>query len=150
MKPGVDQMLIGAATALATRVLPQIDPANYASGDVKTIAVLLFLLAQETGRASGRLMAESAAMRGIFAQAAALSLPEDLSARIAAIVAEAGETATDLASLEAVHDRQMMLLIELHAAVEDSTEESARGVNSAIWALLTQYAAARALVLPPM
>lgn len=130
MIPAAPQMLLSLAGALGGRILPALDPDNYAAGDTRTIALMLVLLAQDADRAADRLVRENGEMRDILGDEAVV--PGDF--RIAALQAE--------------HDRLTALLIALHASVEDAEDEGSRSTERRIWAYLRTAAENRALVLP--
>lgn len=147
MKPGLPQLLVGAATALGTRVLPALDPQSYAAGDAKLLAAILILAAQDVGRSADRLVRENRTMRGLFADAAEAPIGISLAGKLSEAASGSDESLT-VESLEAEHDRLSELLIELHEAVEQSSADWAAALDGRIWAHLQSAAEARALILP--
>lgn len=149
MKPGIDQLLMSVATTLATRILPELGPESYATGDARMSAALAVMVAQEADRAADTLVRENRAMRALFARSQALPLPpallEDLSV-------ETGGSDEDLriSVLTPVHDRLSEKLIALHAAVEASEAPEARAIEREIWAFLLRGTEDRMVVMPAM
>lgn len=149
MKPGIDQLLMSVATALATRILPELGPDSYATGDARMSAALAVMIAQEADRAADTLVRENRAMRALFAQVQALPLPAAL---LSDLAAETGGADEDLriSALTPVHDRLSKKLIALHATVEESEAPEARAVEREIWAFLLQGTEDRMVVMPAM
>lgn len=146
MKPTMDHVLISMATTIGLRIIPEISETSYALGDAKMVGGLAVLLAQEVDRAADVLARENAAMRALFADAAALPVG-DQSVRLA----EAGASSDAnlrVSVLEAGNAALKTLLIDLHTMVEEVDAEWARHVNRRIWAILRQGAEDRVLVLP--
>lgn len=149
MKPGVDQLLMSIATTLATRILPELGPESYATGDARMSAALAVMIAQEADRAADTLVRENRAMHGLFAKAQALPLPTTL---LSSLTEEADGTDEDLriSALTPVHDRLTEKLIALHAAVEESPAAETRAIEREIWAFLLKGAEDRMVVMPAM
>ena len=147
MKPGLPQLLIGAATAIGTRILPALDPDSYAAGDAKMLAALLILMAQDAGRVADRLSRENRAMRALFADAAETPVGVALAGKLAEAASSSDESLI-VDDLEGEHDRLTAILIDLHETVEQSSADWAERLNTRIWSFLKQAAEARAVMLP--
>lgn len=146
MKPGLAQILAGAAGTLGLRVIPALPPKSYAEGDAKMIALLLIFAAQEAGRADDRTAAEVRVVRGLLADAAPCGLEHGLAGRIeAALAAPAAEGS---AAMAAEHEALEHLLIDVHAAIEDREDAPSKALNRAIWGYLRTRADSRMLFMP--
>ncbi len=148
MKPSMDHLLISMATALGTKIIPDMPETSYALGDAKMVAALAILLAQEVDRAADVLATENAALRILFAKAATLPI-EDLGAKLTEL-AKSCDASLRVSVLEAGNAELKAMLIDLHALVEDIDADWARSLDAEIWGLLTKGAANRMLVLPSM
>jgi hypothetical protein len=148
VKPGIDHVMMLMAGTLATKVLGALPESDYASGDVKMIALMQLLLAQEVDKAADNLIRENAAMRSLFAQAAEtplLALQERL-----AIAANTSDENARLSTLEAGNASLKVLLIDLHSAVEGTEAAWAQALERSILAFLKDSASARMLAMPVM
>jgi hypothetical protein len=145
----MSELLIGAATALGERIMPELPEGSYATGDAKMLAVVLVLLAQDVDRAADRLASENAAMRSLFAGAATHPLDPALKTRLADL-ATTTDASLVISALEAAHDKLSGALIELHAAAESIEADWAEQMNVQIWQFLRSSADSRAVVLPSL
>jgi hypothetical protein len=146
MKPGIDHVMMLMAGTLADKVLPALPEGHYASGDVKMIALMQVLLAQEVDRAADNLLRENAAMRALFAEAANAPLPA-ISNRLKAAAATEDANAR-LSTLEEGNAALKEVLIELHIIVEEESTDWARSLNRQILDFLKNSADARMLAMP--
>ena len=149
MKPGIDQLLTGLVTTIATRIIPELDPNSYALGDARMSAVLAMFIAQEADRAADTYVRENREMRVLFLAASHLDLMPALRVRLAHDAA-LEETDLKLATLSALHDRHSETLIALHATVETIDAEWATSTNREICQFLLRAAESRLLVMPAM
>jgi len=147
MKPGIDQHLMSLATTLATRIIPELAPDSYATGDARMAAMLAVLIAQEADRAADTLARENREMRMLFLAASRMDVVPALRVRLAHDAA-LEEADLRLSTLSAAHDRYSETLMLLQATIETIDEEWARSLNSEIWQLLLSGAQSRLLVLP--
>lgn len=147
MKPGIDQLLMSVATTLATRIVPELAPDSYATGDARMAAMLAVLIAQEADRAADTLARENREMRMLFLAASRMDVLPALRVRL---VHDAAMEEADLklSTLSAAHDRHTETLIALQTFVEGMEEDWARSLNREIWQLLLRGAEARLLILP--
>jgi hypothetical protein len=145
----MSQLLIGAATALGGRIMPELPEGSYAMGDARMLAVMLVLLAQDVDRAADRLASENASMRALFADAATHPLDPELKTRLLELAATA-DASFLVSTLESTHDLLSATLIELHAAVEATKGDWAEQLNIRIWQFLRSSAESRAVVLPSL
>jgi hypothetical protein len=148
VKPGIDQVMMLLAGTLATKVLGALPENDYASGDVKMIALMQVLLAQEIDKAADNLIRENAAMRSLFAQASeapVLAMHEKLTNAAATRDANAR-----LSTLEEGNAELKALLIDLHCAVEEEVATWASTLERSILAFLKESADARMLAMPVM
>ena len=148
MKPRLDALIIGAATTIATRLIPAISEESYAMGDAQLTALTLILVAQEVDRAADTLWRENAAMRVLFGdladQPALGDMRDDL--RAAALTTDQN---LRISTLSVAHDGLSSLLIMLHTRVEEIDEDWAKAANRSILRLLKDGAAARMVAMPP-
>lgn len=149
MKPGIGQLLDSIVTTIASRIIPELDPQSYATGDARMAAVLALLIAQEADRAADTLVRENRQMRMIFMTASKMDLVPALRVRLAHDAA-LEEADLKLSTLSAAHDRYCETLILLQATIEDDDAEWARSLNREIWQFLVHSAESRLLVMPTM
>jgi hypothetical protein len=148
MKPALDHVLMSMAGTLGITVLTAMPEGDYASGDVKMIALMNVLLAQEVDRAADSLLRENAQLRALFAKAAAAPLG-DLCARLSE-AAHSTDADARISTLEVGNAPLKSLLIELHILVETTPEDWARDINRKILAFLKVSADARMIAMPVM
>jgi hypothetical protein len=146
MKPGIDHVMMLMAGTLANKVLPALPDEHYTSGDVKMIALMQVLLAQEVDRAADNLLRENAGMRALFAEAAKAPLPA-LSDRLSD-AAKTVDANARLSTLELGNAALKEILIELHVIVEEAGADWARSLNRQILVFLKNSADARMLAMP--
>ena len=149
MKPGIDQLLTGLVTTIATRIIPELDPNSYAVGDAKMAAVLAMFVAQEADRAADTYVRENREMRVMFLAASLMDLLPALRVRLAHDAA-LEEADLKLATLAALHDRHSETLIALHATVETIDADWAENLNREICQFQLRAAESRLLVMPAM
>lgn len=148
MNPSLPQQLIAQALTIATRIAPAIPETSYAMGDVGVLAGVLVMLAQEADRAADVLVRENAAMRALFANAAAMPLGDLVDElRLAGAARDADLTLT---TLEAANARLKTLLIALHVEAEAVNGDWGRTLEARIWAVLKRSADDRMLVMPAL
>lgn len=149
MSPSIGQLQMSVVTTLATRILPELNPDSYATGDARMASLLTLLLAQETDRAADTLARENREMRALFGRAAALPLSPEFQDRLSEL---SGGVDTDLriSALSIVHGNLSKVLIELHEAAENASGDWGGPVEREIWALLLKGAENRLLVMPAM
>ncbi len=148
MKPSLDHILMSMAGILGTDVLSAMPEGDYASGDVKMIALMNVLLAQEVDRAADTLLWENAQLRALFADAADAPLG-DFCVKLAEAATSIDANAR-ISTLEAGNAPLKTLLIELHILVETSPEDWAQEINRKILAFLKVSADARMIAMPAM
>lgn len=149
MKPGINQMLASIVTTIATRIIPELSPDSYATGDARMAAVLALLIAQEADRAADTLVRENREMRMMFLAASRMELFPALRVRLAHDAA-LEEADLKLSTLSASHDRHSETLIALHATVETIEEEWATALNREILQFLVRAAESRMLAMPAL
>ena len=149
MKPGIDQLLTGLVTTIATRIIPELNPNSYALGDARMSAVLAIFIAQEADRAADTYVRENREMRMMFLAASHMDLMPALRVRLSHDAA-LEESDLKLGTLCALHDRHSETLIALQATVETIDEEWARNLNREICQFLLRAAENRLLVMPTM
>jgi hypothetical protein len=148
MKPAMDHLLMTMVNSVATRIIPAIHEESYALGDAKMVAALAILLSQEVDRAADVLIAENAALRGLFAKAGQQAVGP-LSQTIA-LAAASQDADYRVSSLEAGNAALRAVLIDLHAYAEDHPDAWAKALEVDIWAILKAGAERRMLHLPSM
>lgn len=132
MRPDAGRVLNGVAVALLTRVAPEIRT-PFGQQLAGLSAVLLRVVATEFDRIADRLSVENAAVAAILSDAAAV-LP-DASLNVRAREAANAATPPDLrvSTLQAINDRLRAILVEVHAAIEETPGEEARAMEERIW-----------------
>jgi len=132
MRPDAGRVLNGVAVALMTRVAPEIRT-PFGQQLAGLSAVLLRVVATEFDRIADRLSVENAAVAAILSDAAAV-LP-DASLNVRAREAANAATPPDLrvSTLQAINDRLRAILVEVHAAIEETPGEEARAMEERIW-----------------
>ncbi|MBK6662450.1 MAG: hypothetical protein IPG47_06730 [Thermoflexaceae bacterium] len=132
MRPDAGRVLNGVAVALMTRVAPEIRT-PFGQQLAGLSAVLLRVVATEFDRIADRLSVENAAVAAILSDAAAV-LPD---ASLAVRAGEAANAATPpdlrVSTLQAINDRLRAILVEVHAAIEETPGEEARAMEERIW-----------------
>jgi hypothetical protein len=147
MKPGVTEILNGAAQTLAMHVAPHLTATPYAIGHVGTIGLMLMLAGQEHERGADLLVQENKALRALFKDAA----QSPLSALLRRDLMQASERQDEslrISALEMENARLKDLLIALHEAAEETPHPWARPIEARIWAFLKESADTRAAILP--
>jgi hypothetical protein len=129
MKPDENLVLADFAQRFATQIAPQVQPA-YLAANIGMNGGILGLIAEDWDRSASRRVEENRAIRGLFAQAAALPLAADLAGRLKALAAT-NDDDLRLSVLEAANTVLRAALIELHAVVEATS--GAEALNNAIW-----------------
>ena len=147
MKPGLDALIMGAATTIATRLIPEISEESYAMGDAQLTALTLILVAQEVDRAADTLWRENAAMRVLFGDLADQPALGDMQEALKAAALTTNQNLR-ISTLSAAHDRLSTLLILLHARVEEINEDWAQAASQSILRLLKDGATARMVAMP--
>ena len=132
MRPDAGRVLNGVAVALMTRVAPEIRT-PFGQQLAGLSAVLLRVVATEFDRIADRLSVENAAVAAILSDAAAV-LP-DASLNVRAREAANAATLPDLrvSTLQAINDRLRAILVDVHAAIEETPGEEARAMEERIW-----------------
>ncbi len=132
MRPDAGRVLNGVAVALMTRVAPEIRT-PFGQQLAGLSAVLLRVVATEFDRIADRLSVENAAVAAILSDAAAV-LPD---ASLAVRAGEAANAATPpdlrVSTLQAINDRLRAILVDVHAAIEETPGEEARAMEERIW-----------------
>jgi hypothetical protein len=141
MTPTVREVLQGVAIAVSTPPSADAGP-EYLAARMGMVATLAMLAAQEADLCPGATVAENAAMRAMFAEAAAHDAA--LGGRLAEAAAET-ETDFTVTALDAANARLRRLLIALHEHVEGAGDA---GLNRRIVALYGQMARGRRLQMP--
>ena len=144
MKPTPDLVLNHAFAKVALEMGPALPP-GYGQGSATLTGVLLLMVSQEFNRAADIRAKENAAMRALFADAAA-GAGGDLGARLKAAGGER-DADVNVATLDRSNAALKALLIELHARAE---ENGVRELETRILKLLSEAATARQVFLPAM
>jgi hypothetical protein len=146
MTPTAPELLRGSFLALVGPAASEADLA-FSGASVRVIALLCFLLAQETETAAKRLVAENRGLRALFRDAADGAWAPDLTARLA----ELGRGEDQDLALEALEASNAVLrrgVIALGAAVEATRSLAGHAREARILRLLKEGAEARLLSLP--
>lgn len=139
MTPTVRDVLQGCVVALGGPTPPEAGP-DYAAGRIGMVGTLTMLAAQQAERAAADAIAENAAIRGVFREAAAYAA---LDGRLSAAAVEV-DTDLRTPSLDAANATLRRLLTELHTKVEAAKDAETDGK---ILALYVRMAAIRRMGL---
>jgi hypothetical protein len=118
VKPDENLVLADFAQRFAGVIAPQVQPA-YLAAAIGMSGGILGMIAEDWDRAAARRVEENRAIRGLFKQAAGLSLEAGLAARLATLAA-GNDDDLRLSALEAGNEALRGALIALHAAVDDA------------------------------
>lgn len=136
MKPGAALVAHELASRFRKDILPELT--GFRANATAMAAELLDMIGEEWDRAAANLVAENRATRELLRDGASLLGRPDLAE-------VAGETDDDLriSALERENARLRTALIDLHAAVEERSDEAARALDDRIWAELSRSVEAR-------
>jgi hypothetical protein len=145
VRPTIARALQVCSAALMGDIAPNVAP-SYRQASTLAAGVLLISVGEELDRIAERRIAENAALRDIFRDAAPAVADAGLRARLDE-AARGGEAGYLISQLDAANDRLRALLIELHAHVESQAGEVARGLEARIWRELVASTERRRLSL---
>jgi hypothetical protein len=147
MKPEPAHALERLMQALLGDLMPNVQP-SYRQASVLVHGMIVGVIREEVDRAAARRVEENAALRTLFADAAALVTDHALRERLAA-AARTSDPSLLIPALEEANRSLRALLIELHAHVDTLTGEPARNLEAAIWRELAASTERRKLSLGP-
>lgn len=148
MKPDPSHVLERVMQSLLAEIAPAVQPA-YRQASVAMHAMLLGSVREEFDRAAARRAEENAALRALFADAAATLGDAGLRERLAS-AARTADASLRVPDLDAANLALRALLIELHAHVETLAGPEARRLEAAIWRELAASTERRKLALGPV
>lgn len=134
MKPGLERILGRAAEAIDAELTPQLRGPAVAHASM--IRWLMAASAQAAEREPDILMAEIAAMRRLFADAAETTLPGDLCEALRAAVEGSQPTGYSISALSDLCNGMKAALIALQAELEDISAPWARRLEAQAWDIL--------------
>jgi len=146
VKPDPSHVLERVMQSLLAEIAPAVQPA-YRQASVAMHAMLLGSVREEFDRAAARRAEENAALRALFADAAAAA-DAALRERLAS-AARTADASLRVPDLEVANLALRALLIELHAHVETLAGPEARRIEAAIWRELAASTERRKLALSP-
>ncbi len=146
MKPNVPTVMMRSFERILTDIAPHLS-SEYAVGSSSVIGLMMFQTATEFERAAEIRVQENAAMRTIFADAAAVLPSGDLRTRVEEAAASQ-DPGLKISELDQANDALSGLLIELQAYAETVEGEEARKLETQIWDELARAAVARRLPHP--
>jgi len=147
VKPDPSHVLERVMQSLLAEIAPAVQPA-YRQASVAMHAMLLGSVREEFDRAAARRAEENAALRALFADAAATLGDAGLRERLAS-AARTADASLRVPDLDAANLALRALLIELHAHVETLAGPEARRLEAAIWRELAASTERRKLSLSP-
>jgi hypothetical protein len=147
MKPEPAHALERLMQALLGDLMPNVQP-SYRQASVMANAMMVGVMREEIDRAAARRVEENAALRALFADAAAVVKDGALRERLAA-AARSADASLLVPALDESNRTLRTLLIELHAHVEELPGDAARRVEAAIWRELAASTERRKLGLGP-
>jgi hypothetical protein len=145
VRPTVARTLQVCASALMQDVAPHVAP-SYRQASTFAAGVMLLSVGEELDRIAERRIAENAALREIFRDAAPAVADAALRARLEE-AARGAEASYRISQLDAGNDLLRGLLIELHAHVESLAGDAAREIEARIWRELVASTERRRLSL---
>ena len=129
MTPNPQAILADFAARLGGQIMPDLKT-PYAMSSAGLMTAVLGMLAEQFDGAAANLVEENRAIRALFNEAAELTLPGDLGARIGRLSAGVDDDLR-LSALQAANRGLRAALIDLHAWAE--VEPAAKALNDAIW-----------------
>jgi hypothetical protein len=147
MKPDPGHVLERVMQALLAEIAPAVQPA-YRQASVAIHAMLLGSIREEFDRAAARRVEENAALRALFADAAAIVRDVGLRERLSS-AAQTTDASLRVPDLDAANLALRALLIELHAHIEALAGPEARRIEAAIWRELAASTERRKLSIGP-
>jgi len=132
MKPDAGRVLNGVAVSLMTKVAPEVRT-PFGQQLAGLSAVLLRVVATEFDRMADRLSVENAAVAAILAGAAGVVSDAGLAERARAAATDSTPPDLRVSTLQGINDRLRAILVEVHAAIEDTPGEEARAMEERIW-----------------
>lgn len=132
MKPDAGRVLNGVAVSLMTKVAPEVRT-PFGQQLAGLSAVLLRVVATEFDRMADRLSVENAGVAAILADAAGVVSDASLAERARAAAEEGTPPDLRVSTLQGINDRLRAILVEVHAAIEDTPGEEARAMEERIW-----------------
>lgn len=146
MKPDLPIVMSGFFGTMLSQIAPHLN-AEYSTGSLGVMSMMLLLSGQEYERAAEVRVAENAAMRTLFSDAANLVEDQGLKARL--LEAEATkDRSLRISMLDEDNAVLASLLIELQVHVEESTDPWAAEFEGRIWDYLLKATEGRKLQLP--
>ncbi len=140
MIPFVQDSIKTISQKILMGVLPEIG-STYVMSDTAMMAMLLSALAEEAESGVARRMKDISDMTMIFTQAKALGLDVDIEQD----QVELSALDFELSSVNKLHDRMTVRLIELHSKIE--TDGNFEDFNQAIWKYLGESQERHALAI---
>jgi hypothetical protein len=134
MRPGLERILAGAAETLNAEVVPQLQ--GPAIGHASMIRWLMTSSGQAADREPDILMAEIAAMRRLFEDAADTTLPGDLCEQLRASVDASQPSGYSISALADLCYGMKATLIVLQTELEDISAVWARRLEAQAWDIL--------------
>jgi hypothetical protein len=142
MTPDIRSIISDLAARMGMTFAPDLK-SPYLAGSAGLTAGVLMMVAEEGDRTAHRLVEENRAIRALFNQAAAVSPPADLAARLTSLAAGADEDLR-ISALQAANNALRAALTDLHAHVETQSGDAAKALDRAIWSELTASTERRA------
>jgi hypothetical protein len=137
-----EMCLRGVLDALQNRITPALTD-SYAAEGARLAGLVLAITTNGINDAAAIRIAENAAMRALFCDAAPVVADAALAKKLTAAGAAEGLGYT-LSELDADNSQLRSLLVHLHEVVEGQDNEASRGICFRIWRMLTDFEAARA------
>jgi hypothetical protein len=148
MRPDAGRVLEAVACNLGELLLPEVS-SPFGMQATGVCIALLTALGQEVDRLVDRLLVESMETAAILRDAAPLLRDGNLRRRAVAAAGQVTPVNYRVATVQALNDSLRGLLIEVHAAVEQTPGEAAEVMESRIWSELQRSTECRQLNLAP-
>lgn len=141
MKLTIPILLEGVADALRDQIAPQVKD-DFAGQAVRMAQSLLRIVARSSDDAAHVRITENAAIRPLLGQGAELVKDPAFAQRLAG-AAGSSETGYRIRELDAENARLRVLMIELHAWLEEQQDAACRALDRSIWTAMAEAEQAR-------
>jgi hypothetical protein len=147
MSVPLDTALHRVAGALTERIVPALDD-SFAIETARLAGMLLRISANAIDDAAQLRVDENADMRSLFATANPIVTDAGLAVRLGDAAASR-DPGLRISLLDVENDRLRLLLVALHAQVEQQDGDAARAIAQQIWRMLKTFEARRAPEVQP-
>jgi len=137
MRPDPPKVLMGVASALLAQLAPEVKT-PFGQQMASLAGMLVFIFAQEADHIVDRLHRENQAVATLLGDAAPLLADEVLRARAREAAAHGDPADLRVSTLQALNDRLRTVLVDVHAAIEETPGPDAAAMDARIWSELVE------------